>query len=326
MNMSTAMNDVVDYHALVVTLTEEFAATAAERDAHGGTPKRERDLIRSSGLLKLLIPREFGGAGQPLTSALQIVRAFAVVDSSLAHVFAYHHLGVITPHFYGTSRQKETYYTETARHNWFWCNAANPLDRRVTLTRDGTTWRLNGTKSFCSGSQDADLFPVTAVREAEAGMAVIIVPTTRTGVRVNDDWDNMGQRQTDSGSVSFDNVLVADDEILGPPGLSDAPFGTVRSCLLQLTLTTIYLGLAQGAFAAATQYTRSSTRPWPVSGVTSPTQDPYILHHYGEMWTGLQAAEALVDRATALVQDAWDCGEDAHCRAAWRLRAGRRHG
>lgn len=294
-----------DYSQLVASLCEEFSATAAERDAKGGTPKDERQKLRESGLLKLIIPQEYGGLGETWTTTLKIVREFAKVDSSIAHVFSYHHLGAVAPHVFGNAEQKERYYTQTAKNNWFWCNALNPLDRRVTLTPDGDKFRLNGTKSFCSGSVDSDLMPITAIQEGVPGLTIVIVPTKREGVTVNDDWDNIGQRQTDSGSVTFSNVLIEKDEIL-LPGSDNNIFKTIRACLTQITFANIYLGIAQGAFEAAKEYTTTTTKPWLTSGVDSATEDPYILHQYGDMWINLQAVTALTDRAGELLQAAWE--------------------
>ncbi len=294
-----------DYTQLVNALCEEFAATAVERDARGGTPKYERDKLRESGLLKLIVPKEYGGLGETWSKTLKIVRDFAKVDSSIAHLFSYHHLGVVAPHVFGNAEQKERYYTQTVKNNWFWCNGFNPLDRRVTLTPDGDKFRLNGTKSFCSGSVDSDLIPISAVQEGVEGFRIVIVPTQREGVVVNDDWDNMGQRQTDSGSVTFLNVLIEKDEILTPSADSGV-FKTIRSCLTQITFANIYLGIAQGAFEAAKEYTTTQTRSWLTSGVDSATQDPYILHHYGDMWVSLQGATVLTDKAGELLQAAWE--------------------
>jgi alkylation response protein AidB-like acyl-CoA dehydrogenase len=303
--MQLVIKESTDYQAIATALANEFAETAVERDAKGGTPQYERDKLRESGLLHLIIPKEFGGIGESWTTTLKIVRDFAKVDSSIAHIFSYHHLGVVAPHVFGNSEQKERYYTQTVKNNWFWCNALNPLDRRVILTPDGNKFRLNGTKSFCSGSIDSDVLPVTAVQEGVSGLIVVVVPTQREGVVVNDDWDNMGQRQTDSGSVTFNNVLIEKDEILLPSSDGNT-FKTIRSCLTQITFTNIYLGVAQGAFEAAKEYTRTQTRPWLTSGVDSATQDPYILQHYGDMWVNLQGATALADQAGELLQASWE--------------------
>ena len=308
---STAQQDSKqDYVAIARSLAQEFGATAIERDRLGGTPKYERDRIRSSGLLSLIIPKEYGGIGETWITALQISRELAKTDSSLAHVYSYHHLGVVIPHLFGTEERKAQFYKDTVANNWFWCNALNPLDRRATLTPDGTGFLLNGTKSFCSGSKDSDILPITAVRQDTSELTIIVIPTQREGIQIHDDWDNMGQRQTDSGSISFDQVRVYDSEVFGDRTRADIPFRTLRACLTQINLAHIYLGIAEGAFAAAKDYTCTEGRPWLTSNAPSVTQDPYILKHYGEMWVDLQAVSSLTDRAAAILQAAWEKGID----------------
>jgi alkylation response protein AidB-like acyl-CoA dehydrogenase len=298
--------DIKNSLEIVATLAAEFATTAIERDKAGGTPKHERDRIRESGLLKIAIPRAYGGWELPWHEVLRTSREFAKVDSSIAHVFSYHYMGVTIPHILGSLEQKQHFYTETINNNWFWCNALNPLDRRVTLTQDGKIWRLNGTKSFCSGSKDSDILPITAVDHKTLELTALAIPTRRAGITVHDDWDNMGQRQTDSGSISFEQVQVFPQEIFGSRNQSDRPFKTIRTCLTQLNLANIYLGIAIGAFEKAKEYTQTQTKPWHNSGVDSANQDPYILQNYGNMWVDLEATTALVDRAGLILQSAWE--------------------
>ena len=295
-----------NYWTTVQQLAVEFATNAIERDKTGGTPKNERDRIRESELLKIAIPKSYGGWELPWHEVFRISREFAKVDSAIAHVFSYHHLGVTIPHIFGSTEQKEKFYAETVKNNWFWCNALNPLDRRATLTRYGDIWHLNGIKSFCSGSKDSDILPITAVNQETSELTVLAIPTKREGVTIHDDWDNMGQRQTDSGSISFEQVEVYPQEIFGNRAQSDCPFKTIRACLTQLNLANIYLGIAIGAFEAAREYTQTQTRPFLNSGIDSATQDSYILEKYGDMWVNLQATEALVDRAGLALQASWE--------------------
>ncbi|MDF5732882.1 MAG: acyl-CoA dehydrogenase family protein [Rhizonema sp. PD38] len=106
--------------------------------------------------------------------------------------------------------------------------------------------------------------------------------------------------------MTFENVLVYPDEILGSRDKPSQPFSTIRACLTQLNLANIYLGIAQGAFEAAKTYTGTNTKPWLTSGVESATQDPYIIQHYGNIWVDLQATTCLVDQAGELLQTAWE--------------------
>ncbi|MTJ52688.1 monooxygenase [Anabaena sp. UHCC 0253] len=295
-----------DYFILAQSLAEEFAQTAIERDAQGGTPKRERDRLRQSNLLKLIIPKEYGGIGANWITTFKIIREFAKVDSSLAHVFSYHQIGVVIPHIFGTTEQKQHYYQETAQHNWFWCNALNPRDKSATITTQENNFLLNGSKSFCSGSVDSDILPISAIEQTTGEVVILVIPSQRTGVKINADWDSMGQRQTDSGNINFDNVIVYPQEIIGVRYNQDSIFTTIRSCITQLNLANIYLGIAEGAFAAAKNYTQTYKKPWLTSEVKSVSQDPFILHHYGTMWVDLQGTNALINQAIELLQAAWE--------------------
>jgi alkylation response protein AidB-like acyl-CoA dehydrogenase len=64
-------------------------------------------------------------------------------------------------------------------------------------------------------------------------------------VQVQEDWDSFGQRQTDSGTVTFQEVWLADADVLQAPARCRRP-RHLRTLLAQLVLTNLYLGLAQG--------------------------------------------------------------------------------
>jgi alkylation response protein AidB-like acyl-CoA dehydrogenase len=295
-----------DYVEQAARLAADFRTTAAERDRAAGTPLAERQQIRASGLLRLIIPREYGGFGASWPTLMACVREIARADASLAHLFAYHHLGVVTPHLMGTPEQRARYYRETADNDWFWGNALNPLDTRTSLV-DG---RLNGAKSFCTGATDSDVLVTSALRPGQAGLAVAVLPTSRPGIRIADDWDNMGQRQTDSGSVSFEDVEVGPDDLLGPPGAGGSTFATLRPCVTQTILSTIFVGLAEGAIEEARAYAADQARPFPGMLSERPAEDAYVLHHFGQMWAAVSGAAALVERAADALQVVWEAQDD----------------
>lgn len=302
-------NDERDALRVAQRLAEQFASTAVERDRRGGTPKAERDLIRRSGLLALSIPREFGGWGAPWSEVMAVVRTFARADGSIAHVFGFQHLMLATARLFGQREQWQPLLEATAERAWFWGNALNPLDARTTLRREGGAMSISGQKSFCSGSPDSDMLIVSALRPPETRLAIAAIPTDREGITVHADWDNMGQRQTDSGSVTFENVRIHERELLDQPGPLGSIFASLRPCIAQLILCNVYLGIAEGALEHAKSYTQSARRPWLGSGVASASEDPYVLHRYGEMWLGLEGARALTDRAGLALSTAWARGD-----------------
>ncbi|MFK3799106.1 acyl-CoA dehydrogenase family protein [Pseudomonas sp. NPDC088444] len=287
-------------------LASEFARTAVDRDALGGTPKIERDRLRHSGLLALSIPGPFGGLGANWSETFEVIREFARVDSSIAHVFGFHHLMLATVRLFAKPSQWQTWFKLTASHNWFWGNTLNPLDTR-TVVKGRNGWReFSGQKSFCSGANDSEMLIASAVDEAAGGKLLIAaIPSARSGITLHNDWYNMGQRQTDSGSVTFKRVRVEESELLLDPGPLSTPFACLRPLIAQLHFANIFLGIAEGAFEEARKYTREETRPWFRSGVSDNTQDPYVLSHYGEFWVALESTRLLIERAGRLLDDAW---------------------
>lgn len=294
--------------AVIDELVSAFAATAAERDLRGGTPKAERDALRSSGLLALSIPAEFGGLGANWPETLQVVRQLAQADSSIAHVFGFHHLMLATVRLFGRQDQWQPWLEQTARRQWFWGNALNPLDDRTACSVHGSWHELNGQKSFCSGALDSEMLVVSARQQGSRQLVVAALPTGRSGVSVAPDWDNFGQRQTDSGSVTFQSVRVELYELLADPGPLSTPFSCLRPLVAQLVLANIYLGIAEAAFQDARHYTLQESRPWHAAHVARSEQDPYVLGHYGDFWVGLESVRVLADRAAERLEAAWQCG------------------
>ncbi|WP_018229172.1 acyl-CoA dehydrogenase family protein [Methyloversatilis universalis] len=285
-------------------------ATAAERDRAGGTAWAERQLLRDSGLLTLAVPAEFGGAGLPWPQIYAVIRRFAEADSSLAHLFGFQHLQVASVRLFANPAQQARLLGDTVTKGWFWGNATNGLDTRIRLTPAGDHFLLDGVKSFCSGATGSDMLNVTAPRgDDPADRVFISLPTDRAGITVHDDWDNLGQRQTDSGTVTFEKVRVEADEILGPPGTRGTPRATLRTLVSQLILTEIYLGNTQGALRAAWHYVQHEARPWFASGVSRAADDPYGQVRFAELWIAYRGALALAQQAEAALQRAWERGD-----------------
>lgn len=295
-----------DYVITAVELSRELAESAVERDLRAGIPVEEIQRLRETGLLPLVVPKAYGGLGATWAEALKVVQTLSQADGSIGQLYG-NHLNLTTlAEVSGTPAQADHYYRETAAHNLFWANAINTRDERLSIEPAGDQYRVNGVKSFGTGVIESDYRVFSAVQEGVELPVLFVIPRDREGLAYNDDWHNIGQRRTASSSFTFNQVYVAQDEILGPPPNPDGAFATFLGIVAQLTKTYIYLGIAQGALTAAKQYTLEQTRPWITSGVNSAAHDPYVLHHYGEFWVDLEAAIALADRTAQAVQSAWD--------------------
>ncbi|RTQ33012.1 monooxygenase [Variovorax gossypii] len=299
-----AGDEVVPWHASAQRVAQALAQTAVERDQLGGTPKAERDLLRDSDLLMLSVPAELGGLGASWRQTLDVVRSFARVDSSVAHLFAFHHLLLATTQLFAQRTQWQPWIEQTREHRWFWGNALNPLDKSTRAEAVDGGHVFSGRKSFCSGASDSDMLLASAL-DANDRLLIGVVPTRRAGITVLGDWDNMGQRQTDSGSVLFDGVHVEANELLLDPGPLSTPFACLRPLLAQLILANIYLGLGEGALEEARAFTLQQGRPWLFSTASTANEDPYVLTHYGDFWLALQGARLLLDQAAAAFDQAW---------------------
>lgn len=291
------------------SLAAAFEKTAAVRDKQGGTAKIERDLIRASGLLSLSIPKAYGGQGADWETIFKTIQLIAQVDSSLAHVYGFHHLLIATVQLFARPEQYESWFRQTAQQQLFWGNALNPLDRRTQVQQlNDDTFIFQGEKSFCSGSIDSDMLLCSGYTQ-EDKLLIAVVPTQRDGIRFLGDWNNMGQRQTDSGTTHFEQVKILKHELLLNPGPLSTPYSSLRPLIAQLIFVHLFLGVAEGAFKVAHQAVQHQ-KAWAKSSATQSVDDPYIQKHFAEFYVQLESVRLLTNKARTLLQNAWNEGPD----------------
>ena len=273
-------------------------------------PFAEVDLLRGSGLLKLLVPTTAGGPGESWREAVAATTVVAAADASIGHILGYHYLNHFSALPGATPAQAAAINGGVLNDGWFLGDSVNPLDPGLTVVREGDTVVLDGKRSFATGAAVADRILLT-FKVGDRAVATLL-PRDRQGVYPNEDWDNMGQRGTASGSLSFKEVRIGVDEILGP-GL-DAPEPTPTpspiSPMIQTTLSAVQVGLAQGALAAAAAYTREQSRAWFKSGKSRAVDDPLIAAPYGRLSAQTAAAAALLRETVEGIQAAIDKGRD----------------
>lgn len=299
----------IDYEAIATELATNLSRMAAKRDQIGGIPTQEVECLRNTGLLPLVVPQAYGGIGASWSTAINIVQTLARGDSSTAQLYGYHLLLSVFPQLIGTAEQAGKHYLDTAQHQLFWANAVNTRDLRLALEPDGNGWRANGIKSFCTGAVVSDRLICAATQPGNPLPVMFVLPSNRSGLTYNYDWDTLGQRRTASGSYTFGDVRVESDDILEPPPNLDSAFPTVVGIIGMLVQAAIFLGIAEAALRVAQRYTQTQARPWETATVEQATEDPYALRRYGELWTQLQGAKALLYDATSQFQQAWNQGE-----------------
>ncbi len=294
--------------AKAVELGDIFALDAIERDQSGGRPAEQIRLLKESGLVNLVIPKEFGGAGEPYSTAMRIVREFAKVDGSLGHLYGYHFSPLQNAVTMLHDERSQDILRRSATGRWFWGNTTNSFSKSLFGRRKGEKVILNGFRPFASGSHVADYLMVAWEDEDTNKRSFAYIPADRNGVTITDDWDGIGQRQTGSGRVLYKDVEISDEEIL--PERPNDPIALLAPLQQQSVLLNVFVGSAQGALAAARDYTVTKSRPWIYSGVERHSDDPWIKRQYGELWIKVQAATALADRALAAVDAVYAKGHD----------------
>ncbi|MUM16853.1 monooxygenase [Mycobacterium sp. CBMA271] len=308
--------DFSEWKSTAQRVADELAATALERDRANQNPIAEIELLRKHGLLSFATAREFGGAGGNLTQALQLSRIIAAADGSIGQLLVYHYSNGVWTYILGSPAQREYVARGVGEHGWFQGSVSNPRDPGITVTRTDEGYRVNGTRTFATGVAIADL--ITVLLYAEEPINAII-PREREGLRFNDDWDNLGQRLTASGSVEFDNVLLRHDEILtglGEYGVDRERRDGLRALFSQLIFVHLYLGIAEGALSAAVTYIRKRGRPWPEAHSAEVTEDPYHQQLLGRLSAGIAAGIALADAVTREFEQVLAAG-DAPSTARW---------
>lgn len=292
-----------DLFARALEISADLSNRAAQLDRDGRPPLDEIVKLKNAGLLNALHAREIGGGGLDWVDALRLVRILARGESSIGQLLGYHFVNSQYVDWAYDEARARAFAIETVARSLYWGAAVNPRDPGLVLTPRGNGYVLNGRKSFSTAAHVSDY--INANASLDDKIVGFAVPTTRPGYHANDDWDNFGQRLSDSGSVEFHDFPVYRDDFVAAPAAPDAPqpvLSTFNTPLIQLVFANFYLGSAEGALEAAIGYVRETTRPWVTSGVERATDDPYILERVGEFTAALKASAALADVAAGAVQ------------------------
>ena len=290
-----------DAEALVTAraLATEFAIGASERDRERRLPWAELTHWSTSGLGGITVPRAYGGAEVSYATLAEVFVILCAADPALGQIPQNHYgvLGILREA--GTPAQQQRFFAEVLAGQRL--GNGGPEKRsdpnknilhgttRLQSTPDGL--RLSGKRFYSTGALFAHRIPSRALDDQ--GRSVHVWPAHDTpGVQVIDDWSSFGQRTTASGSVVFDNVPVAEGEVLPLWKLTEQPglYGPNS----QLIQAAIDQGIAQAAVGEAIAFVRQHARPWVDSGLENATDDPYTIQDIGRLQADLHAAHEVL--------------------------------
>ncbi|WP_327358577.1 acyl-CoA dehydrogenase family protein [Streptomyces sp. NBC_01304] len=294
-------------------LADDLATDAVAREQAGKTPFGEVSRMREAGLLTLLVPAELGGGGVDWRTAYAVVREIAGADAGIGQLLGSHYFLSWSARFLAEPVRAAELERKSAGQQWCWGGGLARREAPLALTRAAAGFVLDGRQSYAGGVLVADRLAVRAVRGDTGESFAVVVDRARPGVTIDGDAGTFGQRLAAGGTVEFDGVPVAADEVLGALPVDEdvlSPRAALASPVGRLLAVQLWLGLAEGVLSEAREYSRAGQAvrysDWPAG---SP-HDPQTLATYGELTVLTRAASALADQAVDAVHRGLAGGDD----------------
>ena len=236
-----------------------------DKDAHF-----EKALVRKFGdlgFLGMLIPEQYDGLALETSTYLIALEEIAAVDPAVSILMGVHNsLPTQMILKWGTEAQKERYLKPMARGEKLGAFALSEPEAgsdaasiRTQAVKDGDCWILNGAKSWVSHGNEADVIIVMArtdtpgARHGARGIGAFIVTPDLAGFKVGKKEDKMGMRASPTVSLSFEDMCVPADRILG-----DVHRGFVYAMQSldngRLGIAAQSIGIARAAFEHSVKY------------------------------------------------------------------------
>jgi hypothetical protein len=248
---------------------EELAPHAAEWDRNATFPRDAVKQMAELGLLGMLTPEKYDGAGADHVSYALAMEEIAAGDGSCSTIVGVHNSVGCAPILrYGNDQQKEKFLKPMARGELLACfcltepqAGSEASNLRTRAVPDGNHYVLNGTKQFITSGANADIAIVFAVTEPDAGskgISAFIVPTVTNGYEVASVEDKLGQKASDTVQLVFKDMPVPAENRLGEEGegyriaLSNLEGGRIG-------IAAQAIGMARAAFEAARGYAKERT-------------------------------------------------------------------
>ena len=297
---------------------------AAQTDAVGRYPTASVAALKASGILALAVPTQFGGIGSGHRASLEAQVRLGMADSSVAQIFKIHDELVREIFVYCPDALRPVLAAQIVSEQMILGLAVAEAGRKVddpwnttAIAMDvdghGGGYVIEGQKIYTTGAAEADLLAVWAFDPTAPdisinpllGFVLNLLPRGTRGVEIHRDWDAMGQRGTDSGTVTFAGVLTEPAWRASIAGRAPLLQNSVR---YQAGFAAVLVGIGLGAVAAATPFVRHTSRPWPSAGVDSAADDPMVRRLCGELVAQLSAAYAMT-MCTGDLLDSFEVGD-----------------
>ncbi|HYP29455.1 MAG TPA: acyl-CoA dehydrogenase [Blastocatellia bacterium] len=257
------------------------------------------------GIMGVIFPEEYGGAGMGYVEYSVIIEELARVDPSIALAIAAHNsLGGNHIFIAGSEEQRAKYLTPLARGEYFgaWgltepSSGSDASSMRTTAARRNGGWVLNGSKNFITNARFAGTTVALAISDRTAGshgISAFIVEKDTPGFSIAKKENKVGMRASDTAALVFDDCFVPDKNLLGEPGQ-----GFIQAMKVldggRISIAALAVGIAQGAYEAALRYAKERHQfGKPIAEFQA------IQFKLADMATQIDAARLLTYRAAVL--------------------------
>jgi alkylation response protein AidB-like acyl-CoA dehydrogenase len=257
------------------------------------------------GLMGVLIPEEYGGAGLTYFEYSVILQEISKVCGSVGLSTAAHN-SLCSGHImaFGTEQQKKKYLSKLATAEWLGAwgltepnTGSDAGNMKTTAVKDGDHWILNGTKSWITHGLSGDVAVVvarTGEPRAKDNATAFIVERGTKGFSGGKKENKLGMRASETAEMIFDNCRIPDANRLGEVGDG---FKQALKVLDggRISIAALSLGIAKGAYEASVQYSKERHQfDQPIANFQG------IAFKLADMATEISAAELLTLQACDL--------------------------
>ncbi|MDQ3043055.1 MAG: acyl-CoA dehydrogenase family protein [Acidobacteriota bacterium] len=283
----------------------EITPHVMEWDEAQHLPEELRPKLAELGLMGVIFPEEYGGAGMGYIEYATIIEEIARVDGSIGLSVAAHN-SLCSNHIYmfGTEEQKRKYLVPLAQGEsfgaWGLTEAGAGSDASGTRTnavKSNGGWKVNGSKNFITHAISCKTLVAVAVTDrakGNKGISAFIFDKTMEGFRSDKKENKLGMRASETASVVFEDCYVPDENRLGDEGEG---FTQAMKILDggRISIAALSVGIAQGAFEAAVRYSKERQQfGQPIAEFQA------IQFKLADMATQIEAARLLTLQAAAM--------------------------
>ncbi|MFA5504747.1 MAG: acyl-CoA dehydrogenase [Vulcanimicrobiota bacterium] len=245
---------------------EEIAPRAAHYDETREFPWENTKKLAELGLMGVTVPEEYGGAGMDTLAYVLVIEELSRACAATGVIAAVQNSLATTPLLsFGSEELKKKYLPQLASGEKIGAYAltepgsgSDAASIQTTCREEGDHWVLNGQKTWITNSTAAEIFIVYAtqdVSQGHKGICCFVVEKSFEGFSIGKHEETMGVRASGTCPLTFDNVKVPRENLIGEPGQGFKVAMATLDCG-RIGIAAQAVGIAQAAYDEAISYAK----------------------------------------------------------------------